>query len=83
MNRQKQSECEENMEKKMNAVMIGFKLRELRGDRSQVEVAKALGISQSALHMYETGNRIPKDDNKIILARYYHKGIEELFYSFD
>ena len=32
------------------------KLIQLRGNRSQEEVAKALGISVSALSMYEQGN---------------------------
>ena len=35
------------------------KLIELRGERSQKEVADALGISISALSMYENGERIP------------------------
>ena len=51
----------------------------LRGDRSQEEVAKALGISVSALSMYEQGNRIPRDEIKIRMADYYGISIESLF----
>jgi len=55
------------------------KLIALRGNRSQEEVAKALGISVSALSMYEQGNRIPRDEIKIRMADYYGISIESLF----
>lgn len=55
------------------------KLIALRGERSQEEVAKALGISISALSMYEQGNRIPRDEVKIRMAEYYGISIEALF----
>lgn len=55
------------------------KLIELRGERSQEEVSKALGISVSALSMYEQGNRIPRDEVKIRMANYYGITIEDLF----
>ena len=43
----------------------------LRGARRREEVATAVGISFSALCMYETGRRIARDDVKIALAEYY------------
>ena len=55
------------------------KLIALRGNRSQDEVARALGISVSALSMYEQGNRIPRDEVKIRMAAYYGISIEALF----
>lgn len=55
------------------------KLIELRGERSRDEVSKALGISVSALSMYEQGNRIPRDEVKIRMANYYGITIEDLF----
>ena len=55
------------------------KLIALRGERSQEEVAKALGISVSALSMYEQGNRIPRDEIKVKMAEYYGISIESLF----
>ena len=54
-------------------------LIKLRGERSQEEVAKALGISVSALSMYEQGNRIPRDEIKVKMAEYYGISIEYLF----
>ena len=64
----------------MNAVENGKRLRELRGARSVADVSDAVGISQSALLMYERGERNPRDDVKIRLARYYGVGIGTIFY---
>ena len=64
----------------MNTVDNGKRLRELRGNTSASEVANAVGISESALLMYERGERNPRDDIKISLARYYGVGIGTIFY---
>lgn len=61
--------------------VISKKLIELRGDRSQSEVAKALGISTSALSMYENGERIPRDPIKIRIADYYKTPIQDIFFA--
>ena len=65
----------------MDASTIGKKLATLRGEYSQEEVAKAVGISVSALSMYETGNRIPRDEIKVKLARYYKSTVEDIFFT--
>ena len=67
----------------MNVVENGARLRELRGDKPAREVASAIGISESALLMYEQGNRNPRDDTKEALARYYGRKIAEIFYPDD
>lgn len=64
----------------MNPKEIGNKLVKLRGNRPQATVANAVGITISALSMYEAGNRIPRDDVKIALAKYYNITVQELFY---
>ena len=61
----------------------GRKLRALRGRRSQQEVADATGITQSSLHMYEAGERVPRDKVKIKLCAYYSTGMYDLFYFID
>lgn len=66
---------------RMNAYKIGRRLKRLRQDRPLKEVARANGISVSALSMYECGTRIPRDEIKIKLARYYDKTIEEIFFA--
>lgn len=42
-------------------------------------MTEAIGISVSALTMYETGNRIPRDEIKVKLAHYYSTSVERLF----
>lgn len=64
----------------MDATAIGKKLIVLRGDKTQKEVSEACLISISALAMYETGRRIPRDEVKIRLAEYYEVGIQDLFF---
>lgn len=64
----------------MNADLIGIKLKLLRGEKSQSEVAEEVGITPSALSMYENGERIPKDEIKIKIADYYEKSVQEIFY---
>lgn len=65
----------------MDSKKIGKRLVELRADKSQDEVAEAVGISRSALSMYECGERIPRDEIKIKLANYYRTSVESLFYA--
>ena len=57
---------------------IGQRLTELRGLRSREEVARSLGVSTSALAMYELGYRMPKDDVKIKLAEFYDVSLDFL-----
>jgi len=64
----------------MNAKAIGEKLVELRGNRTQEEVANAIGVSVSALSMYERGERIPRDNIKIRISSYYKKPIQKIFF---
>ena len=60
---------------------IGQKLSRLRGDTPRKQVALDLGISYSALQMYENGYRIPRDDIKVKIAKYYGKTVGEIFYA--
>lgn len=64
----------------MNKEVIAEKLIKLRGEKSRDMVAKACGISVSALAMYEQGERIPRDDIKIRLAKYYESSVEFIFF---
>lgn len=65
----------------MDSKKIGVMLLMLRGDRTQKEVAAELGISISALAMYENGHRVPRDEIKLKLATYYGKSVQEIFFS--
>ncbi len=65
----------------MNLQKIGEKLVELRGTKSREQVAVDLGISYSAVVSYELGERVPRDEIKIKIARYYGIDVGELFFS--
>lgn len=64
----------------MDKESIGKKLKALRGERTLAEVANAVGISISAIQMYECGERVPRDEIKIKLAEYYGVSIESIFF---
>lgn len=59
---------------------MAAKLVELRGNRTQDEVAEKIGVSRSALCMYESGQRIPRDPIKMRIAKYYGKSITSIFF---
>lgn len=65
----------------MDAKVIGSRLTELRGDRTQAEIAKGVGCSASAISMYENGERIPTDDMKLRLSKYYKKSVQSIFFA--
>ena len=62
---------------------IASKLINLRKSvkKTQEEVARAIGISTSALAMYEAGERLPRDEVKIRLANYYNVSVEFIFFA--
>lgn len=60
---------------------IAERLIRLRGEKSREEVAKAIGVSVSAISMYENGERIPRDDIKIRIARFYDKTVQDIFFT--
>lgn len=65
----------------MSNAEIGTRLRMLRGDTPRPVVADAIGISVSALQMYENGARIPRDQIKMALAEYYRTSVEAIFFN--
>jgi DNA-binding XRE family transcriptional regulator len=65
---------------KLDSAKIARRLIDLRGDRTQQMVADDLGITRTAIGMYETGERIPKDEVKAAIAQYYGKTVQEIFF---
>lgn len=59
---------------------IGNKLVLLRGNRSQKEVAKAIDVTVAALSNYENGLRIPKDEIKKKISKFYKVSVEKIFF---
>lgn len=57
------------------------KLIAARGEKTRREVSEAIGISVSAIAMYENGMRTPRDSIKQKLADYYGLTVQDLFFS--
>ena len=65
----------------MDAKLIGARIRDLRGNRSQQEIANAIGVEVMTISNYERGERVPNDENKIKLASYFGKTVQEIFFA--
>ena len=63
----------------MDRAKISKNLIALRGEKSREEVAYNIGISSSALSMYETGQRVPRDEIKLKIAEYYGVDVQSIF----
>lgn len=71
-------------ETSMDKRALGRRLRELRGfDRTQDEVADALGISRTILSKYENGRAIPGGDIVVKLAGFYGVSTDYIFLGSD
>ena len=64
----------------MKKLTIGQKLKQLRGDRTQAQVAKELGISEAAVCAYENDQRVPRDRLKSQIASYFDTTVQDLFF---
>ena len=60
---------------------VAEKLKALRGEKTQEEVAEALMISGSALSAYENGERTPRDEVKKRIAKFYGCSVQEIFFA--
>lgn len=67
----------------INSNRIGMILKQLREKAgiTLAEMSDGVGISQSAAAMYESGKRIPRDEIKIRIAKYYGLTVEAIFYA--
>ncbi len=65
----------------MDSKLIGSRLKELRENKTQNEVAEAIGVSFSAYSKYEMGIRVPRDEVKVRIAEYYKKTVQSIFYA--
>ena len=68
-----------------DGMRIGNKLKALRSKKgiSSEEFAKSVGVSTSAVGMYENGYRIPRDQIKIRIAEFYGVTVESLFFAIE
>lgn len=70
----------ERSDKVVEAREIGRRLIAIRGDIPRDELANAIGVSISAVSMYENGERIPRDDIKIRIANFFVRSVQEIFF---
>ncbi len=59
---------------------FGENLRRLRGNKSKRKVAEELGISFSSYVKYERNERIPRDDIKRRIAKYFNTSVQDIFF---
>lgn len=62
-------------------VQTGQRLRELRGEKPQREIAEAVGVSTMTISDIERGKKCAGDDLKIRLAAYYGKTVGNIFFN--
>lgn len=68
---------------KIDSVRIGSRLRAIRTERGESveEMAKSIGVSNSAIGMYEGGQRVPRDEIKIKIAEHFDMPVEKIFFA--
>ena len=59
---------------------FGEVLKELRGNKSQQKIADELGITKSSWAMYERNERVPRDEVKVRIARYFGKSVQDILF---
>lgn len=66
----------------MDTKLIGKTLVDLRHEKGVTieKVARDVNITPSALGNYERGIRIPRDEIKVRLAKYYNRTVDAIFY---
>lgn len=64
----------------IDSKVIGQRLKALRGSKTVAEVADAVGVCASAISMYESGDRIPRDEIKLRIAKYYQRSVQDIFF---
>lgn len=67
---------------KLDAVQIGIRLKTLREENREtmLDISKAVGTSESAIGMYESGRRVPRDEIKIRIAEHFGVPVESIFF---
>lgn len=64
----------------MDRAALADRLTELRGRMSRPALAKLLGVSESSVIKYESGQRVPSDPVKMKYAELFGVSIIELFF---
>ena len=64
-------------------MFVNSYLKELRIKQgmTQKEMADKLGITKSSWAMYERGERVPRDEIKVKIAKFFGTTVEPLFFA--
>lgn len=65
----------------MNRDLVAQRLISLRGNRTQKQIADAIGVLPSTYSMYESAQRMPSDEIKIKIAKLHHKSVQSIFFN--
>lgn len=65
-----------------NSEIVGKRIKELRESKkySQETLANMIGTAASTISMYESGERIPRDEIKVKIAMALGKSVNYIFY---
>lgn len=65
-----------------NSEIVGKRIKELRESKkySQETLANMIGTATSTISMYESGERIPRDEIKVKIAMALGKSVNYIFY---
>lgn len=69
-----------HMRKDVIWLTIGQKIRQLRGDMTQEKAASLIGVTKTALSMYENDERVPRDEIKKRIATVFGQTVGAIFY---
>lgn len=60
--------------------ILGLRIKELREEKdiNQLDFSKLLNISNTTLSQYESGKRIPSDEIKLKIARFFNVSLDYL-----
>lgn len=64
----------------MAEMTVGQRLKRLRGEKTQAEIASLVGVTESAIKMYEADERVPRDCIKVRIANLYGLTVGSLFF---
>ena len=64
---------------------IGRRIRALRKEKglSTFSLALAIGVTDSAIRGYESGERVARDEIKVKIANFFGKSVQEIFFDED
>lgn len=67
---------------KLDAIQIGNRIKTLRENQKETmsDLSRAVGTSESAIGMYESGQRVPRDEIKIRIAEHFAVPVESIFF---